>query len=106
MTNYVRVAAGTPLTNDEVAELRALAQTPDSEIDFSDIPERIYEPSNPTTLPLEEHTVTLRVDAEVAEWLENAAKNDANRLNRVLKREAKRGRQSVGAESAKFDKAS
>ncbi len=39
MTNYVRKAAGTPLTDEEMAQLRALAEMPNSEIDFSDIPE-------------------------------------------------------------------
>jgi hypothetical protein len=39
MKNYVRRAAGIPLTEEELAQLRALAEKPDSEIDFTDIPE-------------------------------------------------------------------
>ena len=43
MTNYVRRVAGTPLTDKELQELKALAAMPDSEIDFSDIPESTEE---------------------------------------------------------------
>ena len=74
MSEYVRVAAGTPLTDEERSQLRALALKPDSEIDFSDIPERIYPAYNPAA-PLEEHTLTLRLDAEVAKWLESAGED-------------------------------
>ena len=41
MTKYGRRAAGTPLTDEQMAELKAVAELPDSEIDFSDIPERV-----------------------------------------------------------------
>ena len=43
MTNYVRRAAGTPLTEEEHRQLKALAEMPDSEIDLSDIPESTEE---------------------------------------------------------------
>ncbi len=39
MTNYVRRAAGTHLTEEEQAQLRLLVDMPDAEIDLSDIPE-------------------------------------------------------------------
>ena len=106
MTNYGRRAAGTPLTDKELAELRALAKMPDSEIDFSDIPERVHSISEREQLPLEEHTITLRVDSEVAAWLEKSATEDANRINWVLKREATRRRQTSGAPQELLDKAS
>jgi hypothetical protein len=53
MTNYGRRAAGTLLTGEQLAELMALAMEPDSEIDFSDIPERVSDPSMHKPMPLE-----------------------------------------------------
>lgn len=88
MSKYGRRAAGTPLTEDQMSELRALAEMPDSQIDFFDIPERIAGPDQ--QLPLELHTLTLQVDAEVAAWLENVAVQDATRINWLLKRESRR----------------
>jgi hypothetical protein len=87
-------------------ELRALAKLPDSEIDFSDIPEQVQEFSPRGSLPLEEHTVLLRVDSEVAEWLEKAAMQDADRINWLLKREAMRNKQTNAAVRDLLDKAS
>ena len=106
MTNYGRRAAGTPLTDEQLAELKALAMKPDSEIDFSDIPERVGTPSHHKPMPLEEHTVTLRVDSEVAAWLDTVATEDANRLNWILKREANRRKQSSAPGQELLDKAS
>jgi len=106
MTNYGRRAAGTPLTDEHMAELRSLAKMADAEIDFSDIPERSREASTQAALPLEEHTVTLRVDSEVAAWLDRAAKEDANRINWILRREANRNRQPSVAIPELLDKAS
>lgn len=106
MTKYVRVAAGTPLTDEERSQLRALAQMPDSEIDFSDIPERVYDNQRRAALPLEEHTVTLRVDAEVAQWLEHAGIEAAQEINFVLKRTAQRRSQLESAKAGHLQKAS
>jgi len=106
MTNYGRRAAGTPLTSEQFAELQALAKKPDAEIDFSDIPERVSNSSAHQPMPLEEHTVTLRVDSEVAAWLDTAAREDANRLNWVLKREANRRKHSSVNGQELLDKAS
>jgi hypothetical protein len=83
------VAAGTPLTDEERSQLRALALKPDSEIDFSEIPERVYPAYNPA-MPLEEHTLTLRLDPEVAEWLESAGEDEIRQINFLLKRAAHR----------------
>ena len=106
MSKYGRRAAGTPLTDEERAQLRALGQKPDSEIDFSDIPERVYGISRGTNLPLEEHTVTLRVDAEVAEWLETAGIEAAQEINFVLKRTAQRRGRLQSAKAGLLQKAS
>jgi uncharacterized protein (DUF4415 family) len=89
MTKLVRRAAGTPLSEDELHQLKALAKMPDDQIDFSDIPERPYTPPN-QNLPLEEHTVTLHVDAEVAGWLETAGKETPEEVNQALRRAVRR----------------
>lgn len=90
--NYdVRRVAGTPMTDEEHAELKDLSAMPESAIDFTDIPERTSSSAS-EALPLEEHTVTLKVDADVAAWLDGAGKQDASRINFALKREAERSR--------------
>jgi hypothetical protein len=48
----------------------------------------------------------LRVDSEVAEWLEKAAMQDADRINWLLKREAMRNKQTNAAVRDLLDKAS
>jgi uncharacterized protein (DUF4415 family) len=105
MSEYVRVAAGTPLTDEDRAQLRALAQKPDSEIDFSDIPERIYRDAG-KVLPLEEHTITLRVDADVAAWLKAVAEEEAERINFILRRAAQRSKRVQGTNASVLEKAS
>ncbi len=65
-----------PLTEAQIANLRALAARPDSEIDTSDIPEmteeqwatapRRYHPLRPN-----KRQITARVDADVLEWLKS-----------------------------------
>jgi uncharacterized protein (DUF4415 family) len=72
------------------AELERLANRPDSEIDYSDIPEltekfwenavmgRFYRPVK--------KQVTVRIDADVLEWLrEKAPEGYQSRLNKVLR---------------------
>lgn len=93
MSLNVRRVAGTPLTDQERTELRELAAMRDEKIDFTDIPERVYDESerlaSSSALPLEDHTVTLRVDAEVAAWLEAAAQSSPQLINLLLRRAAK-----------------
>ncbi len=69
-------------------ELRALQAMPDSEIDFSDIPEtdwsnavvgRFYRPVK--------SPVTIRIDADVLAWLKSGGRGYQTRINRVLRRE-------------------
>jgi uncharacterized protein (DUF4415 family) len=79
-----------------MAELRVLAGKPDSEIDFSEIPERPADMSS--QLQLELHTITLRVDSEVAAWLREAGESDASRINWLLRRESRR-RKAISAQS-------
>ncbi len=79
------------LTEAQRANLRALAARPDSEIDFSDIPEltdeqwkaaergRFYRPVK--------RQITARVDADVLEWLKAQGKGYQSRINAILRRE-------------------
>ncbi len=80
-----------PLTEVDRANLRALAARPDSEIDFSDIPEitdeqwktaergHFYRPVK--------RQVTARVDADVLAWLKSQGKGYQSRINAILRRE-------------------
>ena len=80
-----------PLTDAQVAHLEALVARPDSEIDFSDIPEltaekwkkgirgRFYRPVK--------RQITARVDADVLEWLKSQGKGYQSRINAILRRE-------------------
>ena len=80
-----------PLTDTQRADLRALAARPESEIDFSDIPEltaeqwkkgirgRFYRPVK--------RQITARVDADVLEWLKSQGKGYQSRINAILRRE-------------------
>ena len=80
-----------PLTEAQTAKLRALAARPDSEIDFSDIPEltdeqwknaergHFYRPVK--------RQITARVDADVLEWLKSQGKGYQSRINAILRRE-------------------
>ena len=81
-----------PLTPDQEAELAALADRPDSEIDYSDIPpltekfwanavlfrgRHLYRPVKKST--------TLRVDADVLEWLKAKGRGYQTRINAILR---------------------
>jgi uncharacterized protein (DUF4415 family) len=79
------------VTEAEQIRLRALAERPDSEIDFSDIPPttdeewknavrgRFYRPVK--------HQITARVDADVLAWLKSQGKGYQSRINAILRRE-------------------
>jgi uncharacterized protein (DUF4415 family) len=79
------------LTDAQIANLKALAARPDSEIDTSDIPEltaeqwrkgirgHFYRPVK--------RQITARVDADVLEWLKAQGKGYQSRINAILRRE-------------------
>ena len=79
------------LTEAQIANLKALAARPDSEIDFSDIPEltaeqwkkgirgHFYRPVK--------RQITARVDADVLDWLKSQGKGYQSRINAILRRE-------------------
>jgi uncharacterized protein (DUF4415 family) len=92
-TKMVRYTLETlpPMTDARKARLKALGARPDSEIDFSDIPEltneqwkkaergRFYRPVK--------RQITARVDADVLEWLKSQGKGYQSRINAILRRE-------------------
>jgi uncharacterized protein (DUF4415 family) len=78
------------LTEERKRELAELAKRPDSEIDFSDIPElteKFWQNAvpNPFYKPVKKQ-VTLRIDADILAWLRQQGKNGyQSRLNAVLR---------------------
>jgi uncharacterized protein (DUF4415 family) len=78
-----------PLTEEQKAELKALAERPDSEIDFSDIPpldEKFWQNAvrNPFYKPTKKST-TVRLDSDVLAWLKRQGKGYQTRINAILR---------------------
>jgi len=75
------------LSEEQAAELKALAEMPDEDIDFSDIPEltsvegaaigKFYRPIK--------QPVTIRLDADVLDWLKKGGKGYQGRVNAILR---------------------
>ncbi len=70
-------------------DLEVLAKRPDSEIDFSDIPEldeNFWQNAiqNPYYKPLKKST-TVRIDADVMQWLKAQGKGYQTRMNKILR---------------------
>jgi uncharacterized protein (DUF4415 family) len=88
-----------PLTEAQITNLKRLAGRPDSEIDFSDIPEltdeqwknaergQFYRPVK--------RQITARVDADVLEWLKSHGIGYQSRINAILRREMLAAHKSV-----------
>lgn len=84
-----RVKPTSKVTEEQSAELKALAEMPDEQIDLSDIPEitdwsgavvgKFYRPMK--------EAVTVRLDADVVHWLKRDGKGYQTRLNAILRRE-------------------
>jgi uncharacterized protein (DUF4415 family) len=79
------------LTEADIASLKALAARPDSEIDFSDIPELTDEQWKTAERghfyrPVKRQ-ITARLDADVLEWLKSQGKGYQSRINAILRRE-------------------
>ncbi|MBX9931029.1 MAG: BrnA antitoxin family protein [Methylobacterium sp.] len=80
-----------PLTDEQKAELEALAAMPDEAIDYSDIPPltdefwdnavrgRFYRPTKTST--------TVRIDSDVLAWLRSQGRGYQTRINAILRRE-------------------
>jgi uncharacterized protein (DUF4415 family) len=80
----------TPITEKQRRELRRLAARPDSQIDFSDAPERRPLPSEVEIgrfyRPIKQ-LVSIRVDADVLSWFRGQGKKYQTYMNEVLRRE-------------------
>ena|ERR1035438_2260422 len=90
-----------PLTEAQRANLRAIAARPDSEIDFSDIPEMTDEQWKNAERghfyrPVKRQ-ITARVDADVLEWLKSQGKGYQSRINAILRREMLAAHRSAAA---------
>ena len=80
----------TPIGEKQKRELRRIAALPDSEIDFSDMPERSPRPADLHIgrfyRPIKQ-LVSLRLDADVLAWFRAHGKKYQTRMNEVLRRE-------------------
>ena len=84
-----------PLTRKQKAQLQRLAQMPDSEIDYSDIPELTDEQlaqfrRSPKVL------VTTRIDRDVYNWLRQYGEGYSTRINEILRAVMSRQQQRSG----------
>lgn len=83
-------AANTPpLTDAQKAEVKALAEMSDKDIDFSDLPKLTGEfwknaLQNPFYRPTKTST-TVRVDSDVLAWLKSQGKGYQTRINAILR---------------------
>jgi uncharacterized protein (DUF4415 family) len=80
----------TPISDKARRELQRLADRCDSEIDYSDAPERILRVSDVQVgrfyRPIKQ-LVSLRVDADVLHWFRERGKKYQTYMNEVLRRE-------------------
>jgi len=80
----------TPISDKQRRELKRLAARPDSQIDFSDAPERQPLASEVQVgrfyRPIKQ-LVSLRVDADVLHWFRGRGKKYQTYMNEVLRRE-------------------
>ena len=77
------------LPEEQKARLEALAKRPDNQIDFSDIPEcdeNFWKNAiqNPFYKPVKQVT-TVRIDADVMQWLKAQGKGYQTRMNKILR---------------------
>jgi uncharacterized protein (DUF4415 family) len=90
MTKIVRKAlSDIRLSAKQLRRLKKIAQMPDSEIDFSDIPELTEKfwrnaVRNPFYRPVKKQ-LTLRLDADVIAWLRRQGKGYQTRANALLR---------------------
>jgi uncharacterized protein (DUF4415 family) len=90
MTKLVRkTLSDSPITPARKRKLAQLAERPDAEIDFSDIPplqESFWRNAvrNPFYRPVKQQ-LTVRLDADVVAWLRQQGKGYQTRLNKVLR---------------------
>jgi len=82
--------AEVPMTSARKRRLAAIAARPDSEIDFSEIPELTESFwKNAVKIPYYrpvKQQVTVRLDADVVAWLKHKGRGYQTRLNQVLRK--------------------
>lgn len=91
VVKHVDLANLPPFTEEQKAELMALAVRPGSEIDYSDIPpltDAFWKNAvrNPFYKPTKTST-TVRIDSDVLAWLRGQGKGYQSRINAILRRE-------------------
>ena len=91
-----------PLTEERKAQLKALAEKPDSEIDYSDIgplDEAFWERAvpNPFFKPVKTQT-SVRIDVDVLAWLKSQGKGYQTRMNAILRQAMLRSRHDMAGE--------
>lgn len=78
-----------PLTEERKAELKALADMPDSDIDYSDIPpltEEFWRKAGPSPFYKPVKTAaSVRIDSDVMAWLKSQGKGYQTRINTILR---------------------
>jgi uncharacterized protein (DUF4415 family) len=84
-----KTLADSPVTPGRKRRLARLAERPDAEIDFSDIPplkQSFWENSvrNPFYRPVKQQ-LTVRLDADVVAWLRQHGRGYQTNLNRMLR---------------------
>lgn len=89
--NAKRTTIARPLTAKQRREIEALAQRPDSEINYSDIPpleDRFWRNAvrNPFYRPVKRQ-LTVRLDADVLAWLRSQGRGYQTRINAMLREE-------------------
>lgn len=76
-----------PLTEQERAQLEAVAAMPDEQIDYSDapyLPDAVWMKAA-EQLPHTKKQITLRIDAEVLEFFKHTGARYQSRMNAVLR---------------------
>ncbi len=76
-----------PLTEQERAQLEAVAVMPDEQIDYSDapyLPDAVWMKAA-AELPHTKQQITLRIDAEVLEFFKHTGRRYQSRINAVLR---------------------
>lgn len=78
-----------PITEERKGQLKALAERPEEEIDFSEIPplnDDFWAKAvrNPFYKPVKV-SVSVRIDSDIMAWLKNQGKGYQTRLNAILR---------------------
>ncbi|WP_432420163.1 BrnA antitoxin family protein [Neorhizobium galegae] len=80
-----------PLTDKQKAELAALSELPDEQIDYRDVPgwtdEQLQNAGRGRFYRPLKQQITARVDADVVDWLKSQGKGYQARMNAILRRE-------------------